>query len=63
MKRHTLLDLKGSSPSFINVYDGKLHDVHARDLLELNTVRSHLAADGLPHYQRHQSKLKQARAL
>jgi transposase len=23
----------------------------------VNTVRSHLAADGLPHYQRHQSKL------
>ena len=32
---HTLLDLKGSIPSFIHVSDGKLHDVHALDLLEL----------------------------
>jgi len=30
---HTLLDLKGSIPSFIHVSDGKLHDVHALDLL------------------------------
>jgi len=32
---HTLLDLKGRIPSFIHVSDGKLHDVHALDLLEL----------------------------
>ena len=30
-----VLDLKGSIPSFIHVSDGKLHDVHALDLLEL----------------------------
>ena len=30
---HTLLDLRGSIPSFIHVSDGKLHDVHALDLL------------------------------
>ena len=35
VKMHTLLDLKGSIPSFIHVSDGKLHDVHALDLLEL----------------------------
>jgi hypothetical protein len=29
VKMHTLLDLKGSIPSFIHVSDGKLHDVHA----------------------------------
>jgi len=35
VKMHTLLDLKGSIPSFIHVSDGKLHDVHALDLLEM----------------------------
>ena len=33
VKMHTLLDLRGSIPSFIDVSDGKLHDVHALDLL------------------------------
>lgn len=33
VKMHTLLDLKGSIPSFIHMSDGKLHDVHALDLL------------------------------
>ncbi len=32
VKMHTLLDLRGSIPSFIHVSDGKLHDVNARDL-------------------------------
>ena len=30
---HTLLDLRGSIPSFIHISDGKLHDIHALDLL------------------------------
>ncbi len=30
---HTLLDLRGNIPSFIHVSDGKLHDVHALDML------------------------------
>ena len=30
---HTLMDLRGNIPSFIHVSDGKLHDVHALDLL------------------------------
>lgn len=33
VKMHTLLDLRGSIPSFIHVSVGKLHDVHALDLL------------------------------
>src|ERR1700746_3387795 len=33
VKMHTLLDLRGHIPSFIHVSDGKLHDVHALDLL------------------------------
>ncbi len=30
---HTLLDLLGNIPTFIHISDGKLHDVHALDLL------------------------------
>jgi len=30
---HTLLDLRGSIPSFIHISDGKMHDVHALDML------------------------------
>src|SRR5271155_1079253 len=33
VKMHTLLDPRGSIPSFIHISDGKLHDVHALDLL------------------------------
>ena len=33
VKMHTLLDLRGSIPSFIPISDGKLHDVHALDML------------------------------
>ena len=33
VKMHTLLDLRGSIPGFIHISDGKLHDVHALDLL------------------------------
>jgi len=33
VKMHTLLDLRGNIPSFIHVSDGKMHDVHALDML------------------------------
>src|SRR5271154_440950 len=33
VKMHTLLDLRGNIPSFIHIPDGKLHDVHALDML------------------------------
>ena len=33
VKMHTLLDLKGSIPTFIHISDGKLHDVNVLDLL------------------------------
>src|SRR5262245_5803954 len=33
VKLHTLLDLHGNIPSFIHISDGKLHDVHALDML------------------------------
>lgn len=33
VKLHTLLDLRGSIPSFIHISDGKLHDVNVLDYL------------------------------
>ncbi len=33
IKLHTLLDLRGSIPSFIHVSDGKMHEVNSLDLL------------------------------
>ena len=33
VKLHTLLDLHGNIPSFIHISDGKLHDIHALDML------------------------------
>jgi hypothetical protein len=33
VKMHTLLDLRGNIPGFIHISDGKLHDVHALDML------------------------------
>lgn len=35
IKLHTLLDLRGSIPTFIHIYDGKLHDINALDLLPI----------------------------
>jgi hypothetical protein len=35
VKMHTLLDLRGSIPTFIHVTDGKYHDVNALDEIEL----------------------------
>jgi hypothetical protein len=33
VKVHTLMDLRGSIPSFIHISDGKLHDINVLDLL------------------------------
>jgi hypothetical protein len=33
VKMHTLLDLRGNIPSFIHISDGKLHDMHALDMI------------------------------
>jgi hypothetical protein len=35
VKLHTLLDLRGSIPTFIHISDGKLHDVNVLDILPL----------------------------
>lgn len=33
VKRHTLLDLRGSIPRFLHITDGKVHDVDVLDIL------------------------------
>jgi hypothetical protein len=33
VKLHTLLDLRGSIPTFVHISDGKVHDVNVLDLL------------------------------
>ena len=35
IKLHTLLDLRGTIPSFIHISDGKLHDVNVLDILPM----------------------------
>ena len=35
VKMHTLLDLHGNIPAFIHVSDGKMHDVHALDRIDI----------------------------
>ena len=37
VKLHTLLDLRGSIPSFIHISDGKLHDVNVLDRIAFET--------------------------
>ena len=39
VKLHTLLDLRGSIPTFIHISDGKLHDVNVLDLLIIEAPR------------------------
>ena len=36
VKLHTLLDLRGSIPTFIHISDGKLHDVNVLDILPVS---------------------------
>jgi transposase len=52
VKMHTLLDLKGSIPSFIHISDGKLHDVHALDLLELEAGAIYVMDRGYVDFSR-----------
>jgi transposase len=52
VKMHTLLDLRGSIPSFIHVSDGKLHDVHALDLLTLEAGAIYVMDRGYVDFSR-----------
>ncbi len=52
VKMHTLLDLKGSIPSFIHVSEAKLHDVHALDLLEVEAGAIYVMDRGYVDFDR-----------
>jgi len=52
VKMHTLLDLRGSIPSFIHISDGKLHDVNVIDLLTLEPGSFYIMDRAYVDYER-----------
>jgi len=52
VKMHTLLDLRGSIPSYIHIPAGKLHDVHALDLLLAEPGAIYVMDRGYVDYER-----------
>ena len=60
VKLHTLLDLRGSIPTFVHISDGKLHDVNALDLLILEPGAFYVMDRGYLDFERlyrlHQAK-------
>lgn len=52
IKLHTLLDLHGNIPSFIHISDGKMHDVHALDLIEFEAGAFYLFDRGYMDFAR-----------
>jgi hypothetical protein len=52
VKMHTLLDLRGSIPTFIRITEGKLHDVHFLDELILEAGAFYVMDRGYVDYAR-----------
>jgi len=52
IKLHTLLDLRGSIPSFIHISDGKLHDVNGLDHLIPEPGAFYVMDRGYPGFER-----------
>ncbi len=52
IKLHTLLDLRGSIPTFIHISDGKLHDVNVLDILIPEPGAYYVMDRGYLDYQR-----------
>ena len=50
---HTLLDLRGSIPTFIHISDGKLHGVNALDLLIPEPGAVYVMDRAYLHFERH----------
>lgn len=59
---HTLLDLNGNIPVFIHISDGKMHDVHALDLLEFEAGAYYIMDKGYYDFAR-LHKIHQASAF
>ena len=52
IKLHTLLDLRGSIPSFIHISDGKMHDVRVLDLLPIEAGAFYVMDRGYLDFER-----------
>ena len=51
IKLHTLLDLRGSIPTFIHITDGKVHEVNTLDLLHIESGAYYLLDRGYLDFQ------------
>jgi IS4 transposase len=60
VKLHTLLDLRGSIPSFIHITPGKVHDINMLDILWIEPGSIYVVDRGYLHFARlyrlHQAK-------
>lgn len=52
VKLHTLLDLRGSIPTFIHISDGKLHDVNVLDLILIEAGAYYVMDRGYLDFER-----------
>ena len=52
IRLHTLLDLKGSIPSFIHISDGKLHEVNTLDIIPLEAGAFYIMDRGYLDFER-----------
>lgn len=52
VKLHTLLDLRGSIPTFIHISDGKLHDVNVLDLIIIEAGAFYIMDRGYLDFER-----------
>jgi hypothetical protein len=52
VKLHTLLDLRGSIPTFIHISDGKMHDVNVLDLLLIEAGAFYIMDRGYMDFER-----------
>ena len=52
VRLHTLLDLKGSIPSFIHISDGKLHEVNTLDIIPLEAGAFYIMDRGYLDFER-----------
>jgi hypothetical protein len=52
VKLHTLLDLRGSIPTFIHISDGKLHDVNVLDLIVIEAGAFYIMDRGYLDFKR-----------
>ena len=51
-KLHTLLDMRGSIPTFIHISDGKMHDVNVLDLLLIEAGAFYIMDRGYLDFER-----------